>query len=320
LPALEGLRGHRRLRAIAVLGVAAALVAPVLAFQLTRTHALVATSATSRIEMARQRMDSIHVLGPLWLYGATLLRMLAYGPLTLLAVVAAAGRFPGSDEGRSARRALVMSAALGVAAYTLVSGSAHVARHTTWLFALLATLAPAGAHRMFGMTRRPRMQAALAVSFAAVATGEMVMRSEGEPIPSKFLLKGWDERTPHTDALLAAICAGGCCQAGVVPRFLATEIEERMWLDERVAIASADGRAGPEVRFDERGCPDVEAELADPRVVGILDPPYATRPACRQGGIPGAIETAFAGMGPWPQGWHFDATSEVAVRDCPTVR
>jgi hypothetical protein len=320
LPALDGIHGHRRRRAIAVLGVALALVTPVLLFQLTRTHALVATSATSRIEMARQRIDSVHVLGPIWIYGATLLRMLAYGPLTLLAVLAAGMRLPGSDEGHAARRALAMSAGLGVVAYTIVAGSAHVARHTTWLFALLATLAPAGARCMSVLTRRQWPQVALAVAFAATATGEMLMRSAGQAIPSASLLAGWDERAPRTDALLAAVCAGGCCRAGAVPRVLATEIEERMSLDGRVAIASADGRAGPEVRFDERGCPDVEAELADPRIVGILDPPYASRPGCPQGGLSGAIETAWAGRGPWPEGWHLDAASDVAVRDCALVR
>jgi hypothetical protein len=150
----------------------------------------------------------------------------------------------------------------------------------------------------------------------ALITGETWARAQEPFVSSAVLYDCIPQRRAETDMVLAAACAGGCCRPGVRPRLLVTEIELRFRLDDRVAIGSADGRADPDVTYDSRGCPNIEAQLDDPRLVALGDPPFARTPMCRVPGRASSIGDAWDGARVAPDGWRWDPPSGLMIRVC----
>jgi len=80
-------------------------------------------------------------------------------------------------------------------------------------------------------------------------------------------------RPTRTDSLLAAVCRGGCCAESPAGVALG-EVQLRFFVDERIRVVSLDGTtAGPgaaPVRFDARGCPDLDALARDGSLAALL--------------------------------------------------
>ena len=309
---------HGARRAAVTLGVAALVIAPPLAFQFARTGSVLSTaSGWSRVMMARRRSDSLHVVGPIWIYGAAFVRLVVYAPLSIAAFVALLHAPVASDSARRVRHALGLVAGAGIAIYGLVAGSAHVARHTTWLFAIVSTLAAVGVERLTSAPRRTWHLVAMAAVLVGVMAAETTLRSAVAPPSSADVARLVADRVATTDSLRAAICAGGCCRGDFVPRILATEVQLRLSLDDRIAIASTDGRTDPSVRFDARGCPSIGAELADSRVVAVAEPLLADLPStCSDSELGRAIDRAWGGQGNAPAGWSWSGAAGMMTRRC----
>jgi hypothetical protein len=316
------LRGRAMAGAVLAVLAAVALVAPVALAHHAVTGQWLPGSGISRVMAARRARNTWHVGGPVWLYGATLLRLAAYAPLGVLAVLGARRR----EGERSTRRALVTVVLGATALYTLATGAAHVGRVTTWLFAALCALAAAGISPLAARRRGPLALAALGTMFFAVMGAETLARArspEQGGYPAHLLATAYARRAAETDRVRAGLCDGGCCTPGTIPAIATHEVQLRFFLDARVAVASFDGRTrartGPLSRlaFDARGCPGVDALLAEPQVVAVREPPSFQLPGCPRSALVAALEAAWNGDAPPPPGWRWSERAGMFVRVCP---
>lgn len=314
----------RRSGAAALALAAAVVVAPVLYAHWRITGRLLPGSGLSRVMAARRDPASIHLAGPIWLYLAAPARLLVQLPLAWLALEGARAAGPSP----STRRAVLATLAAGFALYSLITGAAHVARLTVWLWALLSALAAVGLSRRLS---RGDGGPWLLLAFAAhltVAGAETVARwrsaSQGSGgFDRATLLRAVDGRRARTDRVLRSLCSGGCCREGVVPAIAAVEVQRRITLDGRVSVASLDGvtapsRGGaPSVGFDPAtGCPQMDALLAHPAVLGVLEDPGAQLPRCADSPLARSLSLAWERPSLAPTGWRWDAALHGWTRRC----
>jgi hypothetical protein len=323
LGALPLLDPASRRRALPIYAIAFGLVLPMVFLHHAATGLWVPGSAVSRLMAARRVPFAMHVLGPIWIYGDVLVRLVAYAPLAALGLSSARRR---AGEDPLARRLGAM-VVLGLSLYVLATGAYHVARLTLWLLAALAALAPAEAERLArspGFRSRALVMAAGAL-FLAVATSETVMRLRNPfqvhgGMTAVEVMQQHEARRASTDMFRSAVCAGGCCVPGVTPAIALVEVQARWFLDDRLAVASLDGRTrallGPGVTFAKDGCIAPDEVLADPSVVGVLAPPVIEAPRCAQTGLASAVMRAWGGAVPAPPGFTWDEKIHGFVRSC----
>jgi hypothetical protein len=278
---------------------------------------------------ARRDPSSLHLSGALWLYLAAPARLLVHFPLVWLALEGA--RPPSLHP--TTRRALVATLGAGFALYTLVTGAAHVARLTQWLWAIVATLAAAGLARQLarvadGDRPRGRWLAGIFVAHVTIGVAETFARwrspSQGSGgLDRRTLLHAIDGRRARTDRLLRALCAGGCCREGERPAVALVEVQRRLTLDGRVSVASLDGVTGPvgagapAVTFDPAtGCPRLEPMLEHRRVIGLLEDPGAQLGRCLSPALARSLSEARSRPGHPPTGWRWDGVLHIWVRGC----
>ena len=224
-------RGHA-----SALGLIAVLVAAAAAavWQFTWTGDLVATSVRSRLWLSS--IDT-HALGPLHLSPGFALRLLAYAPLTLLAVAGA----PAALRADPPQRFCALLLGCGVALLSLGTGGVHLARYTIFLMPALCLLAGIGWERWRAGSRHVRR--------AAVATGLLWLagvfgyetrtrQAFASPDMLAAVVAAPATRHARTSGLLTAIGAppGGVTSVAVV------EVQLRYFVDERIIVRSLDGR------------------------------------------------------------------------------
>ncbi|MDO9019145.1 MAG: hypothetical protein Q8S73_34600 [Deltaproteobacteria bacterium] len=322
----------RVLRGAALALAAVAVVAPVAYLHWRVTGRWLPGSGLSRVMAARRDPSSLHLGGPLWLYLAAPARLLVHLPLVGLALEGA--RPPSLHP--TTRRALVATLGAGFALYTLVTGAAHVARLTQWLWAMLAALAAVGLGRQLarvagGDRTRGRWLAGVLVAHVTIGAAETVARwrspSQGSGgLDRATLLHAIDGRRARTDRLLRALCAGGCCREGEVPAVAVVEVQRRLILDGRVSVASLDGVAAPvgpdapAVTFDPAtGCPRIDALLEHRRVIGLLEDPSAQLGRCVSPSLARSLSEARSRTDRPPTGWRWDAALHTWIRGCRPV-
>jgi hypothetical protein len=305
--------------------VACAVVAPVAYAHWRVTGRWLPSSGFARVMAARRDPASLHLVGPLWLYLALPARLLAQLPLALLALDGA--RAPSAAP--ALRRALVATLAAGLALYALVTGAAHVARLTQWLWAALAAFAALGLSRQLGLARagdrrRARLLAAALAAHLAVAGTETALRwrsaSQGSGGPDRAtLLRGIDRRRAGTDRLLRALCRDGCCPAAGVPEVALVEVQRRLTLDARVAVVSLDGVTGGASFDGATGCPDLGAVLARPALVAVLEDPRVQLAGCVTPAVARALVEPSTNPSRFATGWTWDAALHGWRRSCHRV-
>lgn len=322
--ALASTGSGRRAGAAALALAAVLVVAPALYAHWRITGRLLPGSGLSRVMAARRDPASIHLAGPLWLYLAAPARLLVQLPLAWLAFEGARG--PGPSP--STRRALLATLAAGFALYTLITGAAHVARLTVWLWALLSALAAAGLSRRLAPGAGVRWLAVACAAHLTVAGAETVARwrsaSQGSGgFDRATLLRAIDGRRARTDRTLRSLCRGGCCREGMVPSVAAVEVQRRITLDGRVSVASLDGvtaparGGGPTVGFDPAtGCPRMDALLSHPSVLGVLEDPRAQLSQCAASPLARALSVAWERPSRAPPGWRWDLALHGWIRRC----
>lgn len=318
------------LRSLLRVAVAAlAVYAPSVWVHWRLTGHVVPGSGVSRLMAVRREPLSLHLAGPLWVYLSAASRFVVYLPITALAL-AGARETPTTEEGRVIRRAALSLFALGLALYTFGTGAAHVGRLTQWLFALLAVLLARGVDRALSWSAGggPRLAAValLAALHALLCAGETVARMRD----LTQIRGGWDRemilgraarRGPETDRLLRTLCAGGCCVPGLTPTVAVVEAQLRYDYDGRVRISSLDGRTAAAsgsgvLRFDARGCPELEPALAAPEVVGVMEPPLAQLARCGEGAPTARALTERWGGVAEVQGWRWTPSLPGWTRVC----
>lgn len=318
--------GSRRRAGAAALALAAVLVvAPALYAHWRITGRLLPGSGLSRVMAARRDPASIHLAGPLWLYLAAPARLLVQLPLAWLAFEGArpAGPLP------STRRALLATLAAGFALYTLITGAAHVARLTVWLWALLSALAAGGALPAARPWRRDWLAVACAAHLTVAGAetvarcGAACRRGAAASTRATLLPRATDGRRARTNRVLRSLCSGGCCREGVVPSVAAVEVQRRITLDARVSVASLDGvtaparGGGPSVGFDPAtGCPRMDALLSHSAVLGVLEDPGAQLSRCTTSPLARALSLAWERPSLAPPGWRWDLALHGWVRRC----
>lgn len=323
VPVAVAWRGRGVSRLATVLGVAALLAAPIAWWHWRVTGRLLPGSGVSRLMAARRDALSWHAVGPLWVYLAAPARLLALAPLAALAAV-------GWRAHRD--RAVATALAAGLGLYTFVTGAAHVARLSQWLWALLAALAAPGITTMLSRARESararRWLAALALAHVALAGVETALRwkqgaSHGAGLDIAAIERAVARRGSGTDRVLRAVCAGGCCREGVAPAVALVEVQRRLSLDARVAVASLDGVASPVRRgglaptFDAAtGCPSLEPVLSHPTVVAVLEDPAAQLRGCALGPTAAALASRWGGRGDPPDGWRWSPRLPGWVKQC----
>ncbi len=312
---------------------AVAVVGPVAYAHWRITGCWLPGSGLSRLMAARRDVASFHVGGPVWLYLATPARLLVQLPMAWLA-------FEGARPPRPApttRRALLGTLAAGGALYTLVTGAAHVARVTGWLWALLAVFAAVGISRQLalaaaGARGRSRGLAIACVAHVAIACAETVIRARtaaqfGGGMSRVALQRAIDRRRVGTDRMLRGLCEGGCCRDGAVPFVAMVEVQRRLSLDERVSVASLDGVTSPTrgrapaVSFDAAtGCPRMDGLLADQRVLGVLENPASQLARCATSPLARALSEAWDNPSvPSPSGWRWSVALHGWMRRCDPI-
>ena len=330
LVARDAAGAGRRLGPSVLALAAAAVVGPAVYAHWRITGRWLPGSGLSRLMAARRDVASLHVGGPVWLYLAASARLLVYLPLGWLAFEGA--RAPGPAP--MTRRALLGPLAAGGALYTLVTGAAHVARVTAWLWAVLAAFAAVGLSRQLslaaaGARGRSRALALAWVAHVVIAGAETALRARsaaqfGGGMDRAALQRAIDRRPASTARMLRGLCGGGCCRDGVVPFLAVVEVQRRLTLDRRVSVASLDGVTaptrgrGPAVSFDAAtGCPRMDGVLADPRVLGVLESPAGQLARCATSPLARALSEAWDHPSrPPPPGWRWDVALHGWVRRC----
>lgn len=334
LPLLDVLRAEDRPRALRSLAlsaiVALAVFAPSVWIHHRFTGHLVPGSGVSRLMAVRRERTSLHLAGPLWLYLGAALRFVVYAPVTLLA--ASGARAHAEDRGaRRIRDACLALFALGLALYTVGTGAAHVGRLTQWLFALLAVLLARGIDRALawssGARWRPAALLAMAGFHGVLCAGESFARLRDVTqrhggVDREWILRRVAERRDATDRALRTLCSGGCCAQGATPSIAMVEVQLRFDYDARLRIVSLDGRTasarGADApRFDGRACPDLEAALTAPSIVGVMEPPLAQFAPCREvSATARALTDAWGDAARAPRGWRWAQELPGWVRVC----
>jgi len=256
------------------LALCLASAAALAAFHHGWTGEWVPASGRSRIWLA-----SLHSwqIGPLHVDPKVALRLLAYAPLTVPAVV---GTFAlrADEPERDEWRFLAWLLWLCIAAYSLFLGGWHFGRYAIFLMPALVLLAAKGWQRAAGtlpaiLLRRWQIAAlvALAATFAAEAVyrrrlGSHEALSEAAAAPAA--------RHRRTDALLQALGAPGASQVSLACQ----EVQRRYFLDQRIVIRSLDGRTDSMLlQFADRQGVDHPAYLRARRVDFLLEfPRYAS--------------------------------------------
>lgn len=308
--------------------VAAAVYAPAAWTHFRVTGHLVPGSGVSRLMAVRREPSSLHLVGPLWLYLGAALRFVVYAPLTALAAAGLRAAIT-DDAPRALRRACGALFAAGLALYTLGTGAAHIGRLTQWLFALLAVLLAPGLDAALawaeGHRRRTLILLAAALVHGGLCAAETFARLRDETqlhggVDRAWILARARNRPRATTTVLETLCGAGCCAHTSVPTIAMTEVQLRFDYDARVRVSSLDGRtasARGTLRFDARGCPDLEAMLTAPEVVGVMEPPLAQFAPCRaRSATARALTDAWGGAAPAPAGWRWAPTLPGWVRVC----
>jgi hypothetical protein len=321
LAALPFVAAPSKRRALGIVLGAALAVLPAALAHHAATGLWTPGSAVARVMAARRAGLPLHLGGPVWIYGDVLARLAAYLPLTALGLAGARG---GDPLGRRLQ-GLIFG---GLALYTFVTGASHVARLSIWIFAALAALAPAAAARLAESSPRGRaVVIAGGALFLAVAGAETIARARidhqvhGGATPAEVLAER-AARRETTDAMLAALCSGGCCRPDRPASIALTEVQVRWALDDRIAVVSLDGRTralstqgGPRVSFQLDGCVEIEDTLRDPAVTGVLERPTAG-PRCALGETGSALAARWGEADETPAGWRWNEALGGVVRVC----
>lgn len=281
-------------------------------------------SGLSRVMTARRQATSFH-LGALWVYLGVASRFVIYLPLTILAALGAIDAPDALDaRARSARRALLVSLAATMVLYTFVTGAGHVGRLMQAVFAFACALAPRGLERAWArLSARPARRALALLAAAglhvALVGGETALRfrdptqRHGGGHDLAWVTTNLAARPASTERALAMLCESGCCRPGHPPAIGFVEVQMRYLYDERVRVASFDGRTSslaptdPHVTFDARGCPHLGPILADPSIVAVGEPPYKQFPGCPTEPLGAQMTASWDAPGhPAPPGWRWD--------------
>lgn len=309
--------------ALGAVAVAALCAAPSWLVHLQATGELVPGSALSRTAMARRDPTSL-ALGPLWLYLRPLYVLALYAPLPVLALLGAR-----STSAWPARAAL-LTAAAGVLLYTFAVGGAQASRYLIWVLALLGPLFALGLDAL-AERRRLFLTAGAWLLVALTLDASMRVRYMTDTqLSVSDLTPAPERRADATRNHLLDACSLGCCADLDQPALALREVQLRFFLDDRVRVVGLDGvienRPGHRPTFDDRGCPDLDAILADPQVVAILERPASglnLAPCVVSTTATARIDAAWAKArdpdGPRPvPGWRWvgDAGVQKLVRDC----
>lgn len=301
---------------------AATVVAPLAWWHHRVTGLWLPGSGVARVMAARRDASAVHLAGPVWAYLAAPLRLVMYAPLVALSL---RGLAPSRDERPvdvGMRRAVLALTAVALAGYTLVTGAAHAGRLLQWTFALLCVSVPRGIDRT-----RPGAWLLLAATLhVGVATAETALRwrdvsQGGGGWSRRAVMAQTERRARNTTRLLASLCEGGCCRAGERPAIATVEVQARIGLDARVMVRSLDGRTAPTrgdgaVRWSPDGCPDVDALIASPSVLGVVHAPLTQMPTCRRGATADALTRQWNVVGARVGPWSWSPAMRGWVRQC----
>ncbi|MDH5675654.1 MAG: hypothetical protein OEZ06_26255 [Myxococcales bacterium] len=330
-----GVVQSRGLRPLAMLAMLVA-AAPAYLLQLAATGDLIPASGMSRVMMARRDALSMSVAG-LWFYGAALSRILAYAPLSALAIVALRSasspvheRFqmekPRIDAG-SFVAAFALSVGLQLGVFTFATGAAHAGRYLIPLFCQLCVLAALGFAPLVRRRGGHALWPLCVLWLSLVAVVELSARFETQRFkhPLAEVLSATRLRQAHSDATLRAICALDCCSSDAVPSVALGEVQERLFFDARLNVRALDGvsggASGRPPTFSPNGCPGVEGLFADPSLTAWLAAPAGEAfRGCTLGPRAQAILYAFRRRADAPGFRYVHAPRRMLVKDCRTSR
>jgi hypothetical protein len=318
-------RGALRLLPLAFVSCAIAF-GPLLWWHGISTDHIVAPSSVSRMMAARRQMTSLH-WGPLWLHLAAPVRLAAYSPLAIIAVIGVHRASSRSSEAGHLTRSCAVTALAGLVFYSFGTGAFHTSRYLIWVFALLAVPGSVGLDWMArAQSRRGRVLLALVLLWLVGATAiETYARITklGSGYRIADVLSSIGRRTSRTNALLAEICRPGCCDRVDKPAIAAFEVQIRWFLDERITVRSMDGvTSGPfgrPVRFAANGCPDLDAIMDDTGIVALTDNPRSRFASCSLSPRLERISDGWNRVGWTGDGWEWNVAERMMVRSCRFV-
>ena len=251
--------------------------AAILSFHVHATGQWLPGSGVARVAAARRDSLSVHV-GPVWMYGRPISRLLGYAFFFAPSMLMLAPRSLVFSRCNSRGRVMAAAALAGVLLYSFVTGAAHTGRYIMWMWAIMVPLSVAALER----TSRAWAPLFAAVNFIAVGAAESLARGRdpaqtGGVSIAKLVLSA-SQRAEVTDQVIAAIGR----HEGPMPRLGFVEVQARWSVDDRVSIESLDGRTSDSLhpmRFDVDGCPMVWAE--PPRNIVLFESIRGVAPQCR---------------------------------------
>ncbi len=239
---------------------AIALIVPAFVFQHRVTGHWLPSSGVSRVLLSRR--TAWH-LGPLWIHGRLLTRLLVpYLPVSLGCAWAGVLAW---RERRHELLALCTSVGVTLAMHTFVTGATHASRYFIITFPAYYVTGVVGLGDLFDrMAHWPlprRLVAALptltVLWFVAVYSADIALRVRMVALggPASMDLYLYKDRHNATNGLLAKIGWTGRYPV----RLALTEVQLRRYLDDRLWLQSLDGRVDQElldVTPHSTGCPD----------------------------------------------------------------
>lgn len=222
------------------------LAGAVALFQLAETGTIIPSSARSRIWLAS---FGSYTFGPLRFDPKFTVRLAAYAPITLAAIIGTYAAFaqnarPGS---RWCARYLAVLFWLFFVLYSTVLGAAHLARYAIFLMPALCLLAGIGLEHLmaagFLSGQRLRVGAVVATFMTVgVFAAETLKRRElGGHDALVEAMHAPAKRSATTDELLHRL--GNSAEAPVT--IAIGEVQLRYFLDDRIKVRSLDGRTDP---------------------------------------------------------------------------
>jgi hypothetical protein len=308
-------------------GAAAATVAglSVLILFYLETGRLIPNSGISRMMVARRSWASLN-LGGVWIYGATFLRVAAYAPIAIAAVLGIYSWNRKQDMGVTVP-AIGFSALAGLGLYTFVTGAHHTGRYLIWIFPLLTILAAIGVQHELVDRKFPQKWTVLAFGLAWLVT----MLGVETWVRIRYVTGGksiatiqdrYETRTSRTNRLLETICSGNCCRSSERPELARVEVHNIFYFDRRVEMAAVDGVvAGPggtPLEYDKNGCSNAGKRIKQTKeVVAVPATPGIERyyKECKNPFLGKVVESQKQEASQ-VSGWQWKEAEQMLVRTC----